>query len=126
LKGCQRRCWRGAGAELPTLARLRGLVFGVDAHSMRIKCDNHFSKGCRMQVLDVSAKKPVNLSLNESLVQESRAYCGNLSAKVEEMLQAYVLSERQARQELRQQEEQQQEQYLLTLNQFLYQSSQQP
>ena len=51
-----------------------------------------------MQVPDVSAKKPVNLSLNESLVQESRAYCGNLSAKVEEMLHAYVLSERQARQ----------------------------
>ena len=59
-----------------------------------------------MQVLDASAKKPVNLSLSESLVQESRAYCGNLSAKVEEMLQAYVLSERQARQQHRQQAQQ--------------------
>jgi antitoxin CcdA len=56
-----------------------------------------------MQAMDVSAKKPVNLSLNESLVQESRAYCGNLSAKVEELLHAYVLSERQARQQHRQQ-----------------------
>lgn len=43
-------------------------------------------------------KRPVNLSLSEALVQESRTYCGNLSAKVEEMLQAYVLAERQARQ----------------------------
>lgn len=49
------------------------------------------------------AKRPINLSLNEALVQESRAYCGNLSAKVEELLQSYVVSERQARQQLRQQ-----------------------
>ena len=40
-----------------------------------------------MTALESSAKKPVNLSLNEALVRESRAYCGNLSAKVEEMLQ---------------------------------------
>lgn len=59
-----------------------------------------------MQVTDGSAKKPVNLSVNESLVQESRAYCGNLSAKDEEMLHAYVLSERQARQQQRQQAKQ--------------------
>ena len=56
-----------------------------------------------MPALDANSKKPVNLSLNEALVQESRAYCGNLSAKVEEMLQAYVVSERQARQQHRQQ-----------------------
>ena len=59
-----------------------------------------------MPSLETSAKKPVNLSLNEALVQESRAYCGNLSAKVEEMLQAYVAAERQARQQHRQQAEQ--------------------
>ena len=59
-----------------------------------------------MPSLETSAKKPVNLSLNEALVQESRAYCGNLSAKVEEMLQAYVVSERQARQQHRQQAQQ--------------------
>lgn len=52
------------------------------------------------------AKRPINLSLNEALVQESRAYCGNLSAKVEELLQSYVVSERQARQQLRQQAQQ--------------------
>ena len=55
---------------------------------------------------EATAKKPVNLSLSEALVQESRAYCGNLSAKVEEMLQAYVVSERQARQQHRQQAQQ--------------------
>ena len=47
-----------------------------------------------MTALESSAKKPVNLSLNEALVRESRAYCGNLSAKVEEMLQAYVEAQR--------------------------------
>ncbi|PVE09690.1 hypothetical protein B472_02475 [Limnohabitans sp. Rim28] len=67
------------------------------AHTMRTE------GACAMSAFDSLAKKPVNLSLNEALVQESRAYCGNLSAKVEEMLQAYVLSERQARQKHREQ-----------------------
>lgn len=56
-----------------------------------------------MPTLESTTKKPVNLSLSEALVQESRAYCGNLSAKVEEMLQVYVVSERQARQQHREQ-----------------------
>ncbi len=56
-----------------------------------------------MTPLSSAAKKPVNLSLNEDLVRESRQYCGNLSAKVEEMLQAYVVSERLARQQHHQQ-----------------------
>ena len=56
-----------------------------------------------MSTFEPTAKKPVNLSLSETLVQESRAYCGNLSAKVEEMLQAYVLAERQSRQQHREQ-----------------------
>ena len=56
-----------------------------------------------MTALESSAKKPVNLSLNEALVRESRAYCGNLSAKVEEMLQAYVEAQRQARSQNQQQ-----------------------
>lgn len=54
-----------------------------------------------MPYLETSIKKPVNLSLNEALVQESRTYCGNLSAKVEEMLQAYVVSQRLVRQQHR-------------------------
>lgn len=52
------------------------------------------------------AKRPFNLSLNDALVQECRGYCGNLSAKVEELLQSYVVSERQRRQQLRQQAQQ--------------------
>ena len=56
-----------------------------------------------MPPLDTAAKKPVNLSLNEALVRESRAYCGNLSAKVEEMLQAYVESQREQRRQHREQ-----------------------
>jgi len=51
-------------------------------------------------------KKPVKLSLSEALVQESRAYCGNLSVKVEEMLKDCVVSERQLRQQHRQQAQQ--------------------
>lgn len=55
-----------------------------------------------MPPLDTAAKKPVNLSLNEALVRESRS-CGNLSAKVEEMLQAYVESQREQRRQHREQ-----------------------
>ena len=49
-----------------------------------------------MSVSESVGKKPVNLTLSAALVQESRQYCGNLSAKVEEMLQNYVLAERQS------------------------------
>ena len=59
-----------------------------------------------MPSLENSAKKPVNLSLSVDLVQESRSYCGNLSAKVEELLQDYVLSKRQTQQKHRQQAQQ--------------------
>jgi post-segregation antitoxin (ccd killing protein) len=61
---------------------------------------------CAMSSLESSSKKPVNLSISEALVQESRAYCGNLSAKVEELLQSYVATERMARQSQRQQAQQ--------------------
>ena len=56
-----------------------------------------------MTTLESSAKKPVNLSLSEALVRESRSYCSNLSAKVEELLQTYVDAQRQARSQHRQQ-----------------------
>ncbi len=59
-----------------------------------------------MSVSESVGKKPVNLTLSAALVQESRQYCGNLSAKVEEMLQNYVLAERQSRQQHRQQVQQ--------------------
>ena len=47
-----------------------------------------------MSALQKLQKKPFNLSLNAELVHESRAYCGNLSAKVEEMLGVYVAEQR--------------------------------
>lgn len=56
-----------------------------------------------MPTLETTAKKPVNLSLNEALVRESRHYCGNLSAKVEELLQDYVQTQRLERNQQRQQ-----------------------
>ena len=59
-----------------------------------------------MPTYDTTTKKPVNLSLNEALVQESRLYCGNLSAKVEEMLQTYVVEQRLAHQAHRQKAQQ--------------------
>lgn len=59
-----------------------------------------------MSILELKPKRPFNLFLNEALVQESRGYCGNLSAKVEELLQSYVDSERQARERHRQQAQQ--------------------
>ncbi len=51
-------------------------------------------------------KKPVNHSLSDDLVRESRSCCGNLSAKVEEMLQACVAAEQLARDAHRQQAQQ--------------------
>lgn len=59
-----------------------------------------------MPAFEATAKKPVNLSLNENVVQESCTYCGNLSANVEELLHAYVVQERQVRQLHRQQAQQ--------------------
>lgn len=56
-----------------------------------------------MSATTSALKKPVNLSRSDELVRDSRAFCGNLSAKVEEMLQASVVAERLARQSHRQQ-----------------------
>jgi hypothetical protein len=56
-----------------------------------------------MFAAESSCKMPVNLFLNAALARESRADCGNLSAKVGEMLQAYGVSERLARQQRREQ-----------------------
>ncbi|MEY4285224.1 MAG: hypothetical protein RL111_1899 [Pseudomonadota bacterium] len=56
-----------------------------------------------MSTLESSTKKSVNLSLNEALVKETRSYCDNLSAKVEEMLLDFVRQERQSRQSHRDQ-----------------------
>lgn len=47
-------------------------------------------------------KRPVNLTLSESLVAEAKNYTTNLSATVEELLATYLEEQRQSRQGRRQ------------------------
>ncbi|MEN9316767.1 MAG: hypothetical protein RIS35_3160 [Pseudomonadota bacterium] len=54
-----------------------------------------------MQITSVR-KRPVNLTMNEALVRQARAYTTNLSATVESLLADYV-AQQQAAQRLRQQ-----------------------
>ena len=42
-------------------------------------------------------KRPVNLTLSESLVTDLKSYTSNLSATVEELLTAYVVAQKQER-----------------------------
>ena len=44
-----------------------------------------------------SRKRPVNLTLSESLVTDLKSYTSNLSATAEELLTAYVVEQKQAR-----------------------------
>jgi antitoxin CcdA len=43
-----------------------------------------------------SRKKPVNLSLNETLVAQARLYTDNLSATLERLLKEFVMSQQAA------------------------------
>jgi len=43
-----------------------------------------------------SRKRAVNLTLNESLVAQAKNYTANLSATMEELLEAYVAEQRHA------------------------------
>lgn len=45
----------------------------------------------------LSRKRPVNITLSESLVTEIKGYTSNLSATAEELLKAYVVKQNQAR-----------------------------
>lgn len=47
---------------------------------------------------DPARKRPVNLSLNEELVDQARALTDNLSAVVEELLRKYVNDQEKVRQ----------------------------
>lgn len=49
-----------------------------------------------------SAKRPVNLLLNEATVQEARAFTRNLSSTVDGLLAEFVARERQLRQDQQQ------------------------
>lgn len=48
-------------------------------------------------------KRPVNLTLSESLVAELKGYTSNLSATAEALLTAYVVEQKQARSSRQQQ-----------------------
>ena len=53
-----------------------------------------------------SRKRPVNLTLSESLVTDLKNYTSNLSATAEELLTAYVVEQKQARTSRQQQADQ--------------------
>ena len=53
-----------------------------------------------------SRKRPVNLTLSESLVTDLKSYTSNLSATAEELLTAYVVAQKQARSYRQQQADQ--------------------
>jgi post-segregation antitoxin (ccd killing protein) len=46
-------------------------------------------------------KRPVNLTLNEALVTQAKAYTQNLSATMESLLSEFVLTQQQAQSERR-------------------------
>ena len=54
-------------------------------------------------VIVLSRKRPVNLTLSESLVADLKGYTSNLSATAEELLTAYVVEQKQARSNRQQQ-----------------------
>jgi antitoxin CcdA len=61
------------------------------------------AEGISMATTAATARKrPVNLTLNESLVAEAKNYTSNLSATMEELLGAYVVEQQQAREGRRQ------------------------
>lgn len=53
-----------------------------------------------------SRKRPVNLTLSESLVADLKGYTSNLSATAEALLTAYVVEQKQARASRQQQADQ--------------------
>lgn len=57
-------------------------------------------------VSTTSRKRPVNLTLSESLVSDLKNYTSNLSATAEELLTAYVVEQKQARSNRQQQADQ--------------------
>lgn len=47
-------------------------------------------------LVEPSRKRPVNLTLNEALVAQAKAYTNNLSATMEALLAEFVASQQQA------------------------------
>jgi antitoxin CcdA len=51
-----------------------------------------------MQATASTRKRPVNLTLNEGLVDQAKTYTSNLSATIESLLAGYVAEQQQTRQ----------------------------
>ncbi len=51
-----------------------------------------------MQATAATRKRPVNLTLNEGLVDQAKHYTSNLSATIESLLADYVAEQQQIRQ----------------------------
>jgi antitoxin CcdA len=51
-----------------------------------------------MQATAATRKRPVNLTLNEGLVDQAKRYTSNLSATIETLLAGYVAEQQQTRQ----------------------------
>jgi antitoxin CcdA len=51
-----------------------------------------------MQATASTRKRPVNLTLNEGLVDQAKTYTSNLSATIESLLADYVAEQQQTRQ----------------------------
>ena len=54
----------------------------------------------------VSRKRPVSLTLSETLVADLKSYTSNLSATTEELLRVFVVEQKQARSKRQQQADQ--------------------
>jgi post-segregation antitoxin (ccd killing protein) len=65
-------------------------LFCLYAHNMRIL----LSGDSKMEISTASTRKrPVNLTINETLVAQARAYTHNLSATMESLLAEFVLAQ---------------------------------
>ncbi|GAB4208892.1 MAG: hypothetical protein Fur0019_15140 [Tibeticola sp.] len=77
----------------------RGRVGRAGCGRLRIECARpHLPQEFAMPPIVSARKRPVNLSLNESLVDEARRYTGNLSETVESLLADFVHAHQKARQ----------------------------
>jgi antitoxin CcdA len=64
---------------------------------MRIMCAFVLPFALTMDThLQSTRKRPVNLTLNEALVTQAKAYTNNLSATMESLLEEFVLSQQKA------------------------------
>jgi antitoxin CcdA len=73
------------------------VLFTPVANGLRIMCARLPIKDFQMTAVEVSdRKRPVNVTLSESLVAQAKVHTSNLSATIELLLSNYVLQQQQA------------------------------